>query len=233
MSITSKVVSLCTGIFLTTTASPTLADVLPSNGSANKDDDKGFYLTVGVGYHHLQNEKAKAGPDSSVTEGETIIDQFDGGYGIETGLGYDFGNIRTELTYKLIDNELKSAYLGNLGSTTSASGSVDAHLYLLSAYYDLKTSSRIKPYFGGGLGFGNLVIRDITETTSSGTLTTADDDVDVFAYHGKIGASYLANEKTDIFLEGVITRTDEFKYASNSYDPLTDIGVNLGIRYRF
>ena len=87
---------------------------------------------------------------------------------------------------------------------------------------------------GSGIGIGNIKTKNIVETTSAGTATGSNKTIsDVLSYQGKIGASYLLNNSNDIFLEGVITRTEGFTYNTGKYDPATDIGVNLGFRHRF
>ena len=107
-------------------------------------------------------------------------------------------------------------------------------MYFLNAYYDFETQSRWKPYLGGGIGFGNIKTKDIKETVSAGTSTGSDKTIsNLFSYQGKFGTSYLLNDSKDIFLEGVIRRTEGFKYNSGTYDPATDLGVNVGLRHRF
>lgn len=75
---------------------------------------------------------------------------------------------------------------------------------LASVYLDIPTNSRWAPYVGGGLG-----------------------------YQAKVGLSYLANKKTDIFVEGVYQGSSGFEENSIDYSSVNMWGARLGARFRF
>jgi len=82
-----------------------------------------------------------------------------GGFALETGLGYDFGTVRGELTH-LYDNAslntLSVTALGTSGTASISNGNVNTNSVLASAYVDIPTGSRWVPYLGGGLGYTNI-----------------------------------------------------------------------------
>ncbi len=89
---------------------------------------------------------------------------------------------------------------------------------MASVYIDIPTNSRWAPYVGGGLGSTR-----IQNPGSQGVL----------GYQGKVGLSYLANKKTDIFVEGVYQGTSNFSIDTSNADPLSSWGARLGARFRF
>lgn len=75
---------------------------------------------------------------------------------------------------------------------------------LASVYLDIPANSRWAPYVGGGLG-----------------------------YQAKVGLNYLANKKTDIFVEGVYQGSSGFEENSIDYSSVNMWGARLGARFRF
>ena len=197
-------------------------------------DQKGFYATLGLGAAWPQN----------VTGDTTVLGipvngnyGLNGGFAGEIGAGYDFGPVRTELTYTYTNanlNSLSGSALGvNLGSTTISNGSVNTNSVLASAYVDIPTNSRWVPYIGGGLGYTNVGWGAYSATAFGVTLTQTPGSQGVFGYQAKLGVSYLASRSTDLFVEGTYQGAAGFTIDGISYDPLNSWGARLGARYRF
>lgn len=205
---------------------------------ANAEDELkgGFYLPLTIGYHQVQNLHGDTGPDSNAGAGQNIIDKFGGGTNFEAGIGYDFGNIRTELNYSLIDTNLRQANISTIGTTDSARGDVTLHGVLVGAYYDFENKSKLTPYAGGAIGGGKIAINDVKETWNASGITAEDSGSSVgglLLWSVKIGTSYEISKKFNLFAEGVYNGTSGFTYNSNKYDGLNSFGVNIGTRFRF
>ena len=206
-------------------------ETTPAQPSA---DTKGFYATLGVGAAWPQD----------VTGDTTVLGipvngsySLNGGFAGEVGAGYDFGPVRTELTYSYTNATLSSlsgTALGiNLGSTSISDGGVNTNSVLASAYVDIPTQSRWVPYLGGGVGYTNVSWGSYSATAFGLTVSQAPGSQGVFGYQGKVGVSYLASKSTDLFVEATYQGTAGFTVNSVNYDPLSSWGARLGARYRF
>ena len=182
-------------------------------------DTKGFYATLGVGASWPQDVNGNANVlgvplNSSYKLG--------GGFAGEVGAGYDFGPVRTELTYSYTNatlNNVTATALGVSGSSSISNGNVNTNSVLVSAYLDIPTNSRWVPYLGGGVGYTNV--------------GWAAGSQGVLGYHGKVGLSYLASKSTDVFAEGIYQGTSGFTVNEMNYDPLGSWGARVGARLRF
>ena len=203
-------------------------------------DEKGFYATFGIGAS--QPESA----NGSIYRNRILNGQLynsntsltlwpDPGITAETGVGYDFGPIRTELTYLYnnfaINNTVVSYQLQNfagnsmtINKSTKFNANVNSNSLLFSTYLDIKTGSRFVPYIGGGIGSTSFQVSGFPRKHES---------LEVLGYQAKIGLSYLASCTTDLFVEGT------YKGASPSQSNLVDSssinnwGTRIGARLRF
>ena len=204
---------------------------LPVN--ANEEARKGFYIPLTAGYNQVQQLHAVGGSAFNVGK---IRDDFSNGITFETGIGYDFGNIRAELMYNLVDTDIKKAYNELLGNSDSARGDLTLHAVTLGAYYDFENNSKFTPYLGGSVGSGKVTINNLREVWDNGNDVSEDSGTsvnDVFFYTAKVGTSYNLNEKIDLFGEVSYYGTGEFVYNTNDYSGLNAFGVNVGARYKF
>ena len=202
----------------------------------NIPDTKGFYATLGLGASWPQNVTAT---DSTIDRlvGVPVKGSFStgGGFAGDVGVGYDFGSVRTELTYLYTNATLNSLTLtanggsANIGTTAS----INSNSVLASAYYDIPTKSRWSPYFGGGLGYTNLSTGTITGTALGITATLPGSNQGLFGYQAKVGVSYLASSSTDIYVEGTYQGATGFTVDTTTYGSLNTWGAKVGFRYRF
>jgi opacity protein-like surface antigen len=141
----------------------------------------GFYGTIGLGASWTQSVDANISePPRSFNNafGSGVITanpsgtlNFGGGFAGEAGIGYDFGAVRTELTYVYnnanvdggnINVNPRLAFNNNINIYNGTArvnlndGSVNTNSVMASAYVDIPTGSRFVPYVGGGIGYTNV-----------------------------------------------------------------------------
>jgi opacity protein-like surface antigen len=183
----------------------------------------GFYATLGLGASWPQNINWNA---TSLPLNGTI--RGGGGFSGEVGIGYDFGAIRTELTYGYTNNSVNSVTFNGIG-TPGASGSINKNDVLASVYLDIPTNSRWTPYIGGGIGYSNVSTPNIT----IGGFNSGSANGGHFGYQAKVGVSYAASRSTDLFLEGVYSGVGGTNNSVINTGALNEWGAKLGARFRF
>lgn len=196
-------------------------------------DTKGFYATLGVGASWPQDVNGNTNVLGVPVNGSYKLG---GGFAGEVGAGYDFGPVRTELTYIYTNatlNNVTATALGVSGSSSISNGNVNTNSVLVSAYLDIPTNSRWVPYVGGGVGYTNVGWGAYSATSSGITASQAAGSQGVLGYQGKVGLSYLASKSTDIFAEGTYQGTSGFTVNEMNYDPLGSWGARVGARLRF
>ena len=223
----------------------------------------GFYATLGAGASWTGNtgNRAKSYTGEYVT-GEsfagvvTPIVDLGAGFAGEAGLGYDFGDFRTELTYiykgasvgNITGSGTESGtYLGipysDLGYsfTASGTGTVNTNSVFVSGYYDIATKSKWTPYVGGGLGYTNVSIPAQSGTAQLTALgLTFDQPIEVkggsagaFGYQAKMGVAYAASEKADVFVEATYQGSTDVTVQDVQFSGLNAFGARAGVRIRF
>jgi opacity protein-like surface antigen len=104
---------------------------------------------------------------------------------------------------------------------------------MVSTYVDIPTKGRVSPYLGGGIGYTNVSWGSYSVSALGTNVKQSAGNQGVFGYQGKLGISYLASKKTDVFVEATYQGTAGFAVDGVSYDPLSSWGARLGARYRF
>ena len=201
--------------------------------SPKPEEVKGFYGTLGLGYSATQDISSSDSILGVPVKGNFALT---GGFAGETGLGYDFGSVRTELTYIYNNASLNSLDLSVAGVGVNApisEGNVNTNSVMASVYVDIPTNSRWVPYVGGGLGYSSISWGAYRTALSGSTFSQNAGSQGVLGYQAKVGLSYLANKKTDVFVEGVYQGTSNFSIDTTNYDPLSSWGARLGARFRF
>ena len=188
-----------------------------------------FVLLIGFSYHPVvaQNGSGNQGPYFSVFGGFGEVEDYDfvgpatfqGSFQDGWGMGFAVGSklcesVRGEVDFSFRDVEGEDWIVnGNPGSWSGplASGSLMTNLL-----YDLDCAAlgRIRPYFGGGLGFSHI---DGNLTTRVGTLRI---DEDNFSWQGIAGGSISAGNH-ELFAE--------YRYQdSGSVDIINGAGNSIG-----
>ena len=144
--------------------------------------------------------------------------------------------MRTELTYAYTGaslNTITASALGTSLTTSISNGSVNTNSVLVSAYVDIPTKSKFTPYIGGGLGYTNVGWGAYSASALGITLTQQAGSQGVLGYQAKLGVTYQASAKADVFVEGTYQGSSGFSVDTVNYDSLSAFGARVGARYRF
>ena len=201
------------------------------------EESKGLYFTGNYGTSSFTSADWKAKVNDLSYKGDI---KFDGSTGWELGLGYDFGILRTEISYSNSNNDIKSisasineGILKGTSVESSASGDLKINSILINGYLDFPIGKQNKfaPYLGAGIGGSKLDIDNITvdgeELESANTW--------LFGYQAKLGLSYSLNKKLNIFGEGTYSAFSDLGAAGEKYGLASnsDINYRAGFRLRF
>jgi len=197
---------------------PLVGDVGSASGQGT-----GWYLTVGAGAAWPSDMNVRTRNFDPNFNGDAT---FGGGFSVDGGLGYDFGAIRTELTYGYTRASVNSTEFNNVDVNTS--GIINKNDVMASAYLDIPFGSWV-PYLGGGLGYSNLS----TPSFTFDDIRTGGGNKGLFGWQAKAGVAYVLSWNTDIYVEGTYSGASGFSSNNIRYDAYNDFGAKLGFRYRF
>ena len=199
------------------------------------EESKGIYINGNYGTSSLTNASWKATVDNLAHKGDL---KFDDGTAWEAGLGYDFGRLRTELSYSESINKIESitakideGILKGTSVTSSASGDLKINNVLINGYLDFPIGKRFTPYIGAGIGGSKLNIDNIT--VDGEILESA--NTWLFGYQGKLGLSYALTKNFNIFGEGTYSAFNDFGAAGEKYslESNGDINYRAGLTLKF
>ena len=213
------------------------AILLISGGQIKADDSTGIYVTGNYGSSAINQADWKATVSDLNYKGKL---KFKDGSGWETGLGYDFGRLRTEITYGQSNNDIKSITAeinegANKGTTADASASGDLKVtnIFLNSYLDFPIGNEQKfiPYIGGGIGGSKLEIDNIKVVSEELKAANAW----LFGYQGKLGLSYSISQNLNIFGEGISSGFSDLGAAGEKYglESDSDFSYRGGFRLHF
>tara|TARA_Y100001968_G_scaffold189336_1_gene173541 strand:- start:634 stop:1356 length:723 start_codon:yes stop_codon:yes gene_type:complete len=231
---------LTAGFALASLSTPVLADVYSS--SDEEESAKGFYASLS--YSITSPEDLEGNIDNDDWENVKAKFGTDDGGGIQVGLGYDFGNIRTDVTYSQTSYDITSVEgtkAANSMTATSITGDQDADVttLLFNAYWDFENDSKFTPYLGGGVGSADIEAANFTATYNGQTQTFDAQERDSFVWKGVLGLAYEVTNNVNIFAEGTYTEISQFVSLGSSdtihieYDQVTAWGATAGLRYTF
>jgi hypothetical protein len=183
----------------------------------------GFYLTVGAGAAWPSDIDVRTRNFDPNFNGDM---EFGGGFSVDAGVGYDFGAIRTELTYGYTRASIND--LGFNNEFFDASGIVNKNDVMASVYLDVPFGAWV-PYIGGGIGYTNLSTPGISFDGDR----IGSSNQGLFGWQAKVGVAYAINWNTDIYVEGTYSGAEGFSSDELRYDSYNDFGAKLGFRYRF
>ncbi len=183
----------------------------------------GFYLTVGAGAAWPSDMDVRTRNFDPNFNGDL---NFGGGFSVDGGVGYDFGAIRTELTYGYTRSSLNDVEFNNV--EFDSSGILNKNDVMASVYLDIPFGAWV-PYLGGGIGYTNISTPSLTlDGERSGSTNQG-----LFGWQAKVGVAYAINWNTDIYVEGTYSGAEGFSGDNVRYDSYNDFGAKLGFRYRF
>jgi hypothetical protein len=199
-------------------------------GNSDFEQATGWYLTVGAGASTPVDQVfgGNASKNGNVFDGSGDL-HYGGGVAIDAGIGYDFGAIRTELTYSYNRASLNDASFSgrSFDFDTSSSGVVNKNDVFGSAYFDIPFG-RWTPYIGGGIGYTSLS----TPSFTIGDYRSDSRSRGLFGWQGKVGISYGIDYNWDVYAEGVYQGASGF-YNDLTFGSFQNWGGKLGFRYRF
>ncbi len=118
---------------------------------------------------------------------------FDPGLSLSAFFGHDYGNqVRFEGEVGYRSNTVEK--FESAGTNLGADGDLTLYSLLFNVFWDIKTTTRLTPYLGGGLG-GAFVVLDAEPNFST---VSFDDDDTVFAYQVGVGAGYEVNSNLTV-----------------------------------
>ena len=118
---------------------------------------KNFYLNFSFGYSSLKNYDVYNTSTNKAIWDDRYTDL---GRSIEIGVGYDFGKIRTEISYAQENgrfDEYLTYFDNSITKIENDRGKLHKDFYIINTYYDLRDSKKISPFIGVGIGFVNSV----------------------------------------------------------------------------
>ena len=193
----------------------------------------GWYLTVGAGAVWPSDQRMWARDNSiwnNVTSLPSTTINYNGGFSVDGGIGYDFGALRAELTYGYSAPSIENVTLRNLGGGSfDAGGKINKNDIMASVYWDVLPFSRFTPYIGGGIGYTNLS----TPSFNVGNYYTGSNNKGLFGWQAKAGLSYALAYNWDVYGEATFSGTGNPHFESVNFSSYKDIGAKLGFRYRF
>ncbi len=211
--------------------------LVASHEQAKAEDPKGLYLTGSYGSSAINTADWKATISDIDYKGKL---KFRSGSGWETGLGYDFGRLRTELTYGQTSNDIKNM-TAQINEGTNIGASVDSHAsgdlkitnIFFNSYLDfpIGTEKRFTPYIGGGIGGSKLEVDDIKVVNEEVKAANAW----LFGYQVKVGLSFSITQNLNIFGEGTSSSFSDLGVAGDKYGLASDSDFSYrgGFRLNF
>lgn len=186
-------------------------------GSAQAQDDwrKGLYIKGGAGWNHTQDQDISGGTEAELDEG----------VGLTGAVGYDFGDMRTEMEVTFRKNGVDGLSAG--ASLPSPDGDMQSTAFMANGYYDLPVGGPVKPYIGGGIGVAHVNVKDYS---TAGT-TVADEDDNVFAYQAMAGMEYAVNNKVDLYTEYKYFATEDVDFGGGAEGDYRNHAIMAGLKY--
>ena len=170
-----------------------------------------FYLSFSFGSSNLQNYDVY----NTSTNKAIWDDRYTKlGSSIDIGIGYDFGKIRTEISYAQETgrfDEYLTYFDNSITQIDNDRGKLHKDFYIINTYYDFRDSKRFSPFIGLGLGFVNS-FQDSAPFIPE-YLRQA------FVIQLKGGLSYKISDKNFIYVEG-------FKRNANSHTTNDGLGTD-------
>jgi hypothetical protein len=193
----------------------------------------GWYLTVGAGAVWPSDQRMWARDNSiwnNVTSLPSTTINYNGGFSVDGGIGYDFGALRAELTYGYSAPSIENVTLRNLGGGSfDAGGKINKNDIMASVYWDVLPFSRFTPYIGGGIGYSNLS----TPSFNVGSYYSGSNNKGLFGWQAKAGISYAMAYNWDVYAEATFSGTGNPHFENVNFSSYKDVGAKLGFRYRF
>lgn len=216
--------------------SGTLSQSFGSNDAPIYEQATGWYVGLGLGAAWPTDTGVRTrNLDNRGFENVNGDLNFGGGFSGDLAVGYDFGAIRTELSYVYTRASVNDVSFSSNGNdyNLSSSGVINKNDIFASGYWDISTGSRWTPYVGGGVGYTNLSTPRIKVSRGGNSVSTGTSNQGLFGWQAKLGVSYGVSNASDVYLEGTYSGASGFSGDNIRYDSYNDFGAKVGFRYRF
>ena len=189
-----------------------------------------FYLNLSFGYSSLKNYDVYNTSTNKAIWDDRYTEL---GRSIEIGIGYDFGKIRTEISYAQENgrfDEYLTYFDNSITEIEKNRGQLHKDFYIINTYYDFRDSKKFSPFIGLGIGFVNSVQDSapfIPEYVRQAFVTQL-----------KAGLSYKFSDENIFYIEGF--KRDAKSHTTNdglgthyiyeAKDGFNSSGVQVGFR---
>jgi opacity protein-like surface antigen len=173
----------------------------------------GFYFPLSIGGQQFSGYDVETTVNGRDANGKT---SFGLGPSGETGLGYKFGNFRSEVLYGYSNMPGEDFSLSHkYKATNEKSEDSNMQTLTLGLLYDIDTKSKWTPYFGGQLGVGWFTLGEQSFKVGNRKYSTEKQTQSAFVYGGKVGLTYQASRQWDLFVEGGYLRNNSYDFDVN------------------
>ena len=195
-----------------------------------EDYSKNVYLNFSFGYSSLKNYDVYNTSTNKAIWDDRYTEL---GRSIEIGIGYDFGKIRTELSYAKENgrfDEYLTYFDNSITKIENDRGKLHKDFYIINTYYDFRDRKKFSPFIGLGIGFVNSVQESapfIPEYVRQALVLQL-----------KAGLSYKFSDKNIFYIEGF--KRDAKSHTTNdglgtpyiyeAKDGFDSSGVQVGFR---
>ena len=211
--------------------------LIPSFLGAIAEETSRYYLSIGGGIalpSDIDGDSNLGGTNYDHKFSTNLSDNY------AVGLGYKLKDWRLEFNYSTgkvqtdkITSNVRSSIVPNLKR--------DVNSYMAYGYKDFNGESKVKPYFGAGIGVATISTEDQKIALSSVNAfhyTHAGDDATVLSYGLKAGIDYEIVDNTSIFTEGTYQNFGSYKAEKSgartvNYDASSQFTILTGIKFNF
>ena len=191
------------------------ADDSQSSGDLSNEEDPdqrvdGFYFPLAIGGQQFSG----FGLSNTINgEGYSGSLNSDFGFSGETGIGYKFGDFRTELLYGYTDMPgADMIFNGDPSVRNIKASNSNMQTLTFGLLYDINTNSRWTPYVGGTIGAGWLTLGGMNFDVGNVAYSTKQETQAAIVYGGKAGLSYRVSKAWDVYIEGAYQRTGDYNF---------------------
>ncbi len=181
-------------------AATTACALIASAPSANAGD---LYVSVFGGLNMLADDSGPANSDATSAWSSDADTGFVLGGTVGTTLDRWAQGLRVEMEVSYRRNDLGGSYVTDAPvapNTGTIDGNMSTFAILANAWYEFDIGSKMRPYVGGGVGWGRMR-GDMVAVTSGGTGTTtstSDRTESGFAWQLGLGGRYEVSPGVDV-----------------------------------
>jgi opacity protein-like surface antigen len=188
------------------------SDGLSDSGSEEEPDQRvdGLYFPLAIGGQQFSGFGL-----SNTINGEDYSGSLNSQFGFsgETGIGYKFGDFRTEVLYGYSDMPgADMIFNGDPRVRNIKASNSNMQTLTFGLLYDINTNSRWTPYVGGTIGAGWLTLGGMSFDVGNVSYSTKQETQAAIVYGGKAGLSYRVSRAWDVYIEGAYQRTGDYNF---------------------